>query len=136
MLGSMAAALVLVLAATTSPDWSRAQTITAIATEYAFDPDHLAFRVGVPYRLNLENRGKELHEFTAHAFLKSVELGNPDALNEDRTEMVLQPGEQKDPCLVPRQPRRYRFACTDHDWAGMTGEVISNRHHDSSRDGC
>ena len=120
----MSAALVLVLAATTSPDWSRAQTITVIATEYAFDPGRLTFRVGVPYRLHLENRGEELHEFTAPAFLKSVELGNPDALNADRTEMILQPGEQKNLYLVPRQPGRYPFSCADHDWAGMTGEVI------------
>jgi uncharacterized cupredoxin-like copper-binding protein len=124
MLALMAAALVLVLAATTSPDWSRAQTITVIATEYGFDPGRLTFRVGVPYRLHLENRGKELHEFTAPAFLKSVELGNPDALNADRSEMVLRSGEQKDLYLVPRQAGRYPFACADHDWAGMTGEII------------
>ena len=124
MLASMAAALVLVLAATTSPDWSRAQTVTVVATEYSFAPSRLTFRAGVPYRIHLENRGKELHEFTAPAFLKTVELGNPDALNADRTEMVLRPGEQKDLYLVPRQAGRYPFACADHDWAGMTGEII------------
>lgn len=124
MLAWMATTLVLVLAATTSPDWPRAQTITVIATEYAFDPGRLTFRVGVPYRLHLENRGKELHEFTAPAFLKSVQLGNPDALNADRTEVVLRPGEQKDLYLVPGQAGRYPFACADHGWAGMTGEII------------
>jgi uncharacterized cupredoxin-like copper-binding protein len=124
MLASMAATLVLVLAATTSPDWSRAEIITVITTEYAFDPGRLTFRVGVPYRLHLENRGKELHEFTAPAFLKSVELGNPDALNADRTSMVLRPGEQKDLYLVPRQAGQYPLTCADHDWAGMTGEII------------
>ena len=34
------------------------------------------------------------------------------------------PGEQKDLYLVPRQASRYPFACPDHDWAGMTGEII------------
>ena len=124
MLASMAAALVLVLAATPSPDWARAQIIPVIATEYEFAPSRLTFRVGVPARLHLENRGKELHEFTASAFLKSVELGNPDALNADRTEVVIRPGEQKDLYLVPRQAGRYPFTCADHDWAGMTGEII------------
>jgi uncharacterized cupredoxin-like copper-binding protein len=124
MLASMAAALVLVLAAATPLDWSRAQTVTVVATEYGFAPSRLTFRVGVPYRLHLENRGKELHEFTAPAFLKTVKLGNPDALNADRIEMVLRPGEQKDLYLVPRQAGRYPFACADHDWAGMTGEII------------
>jgi uncharacterized cupredoxin-like copper-binding protein len=124
MLASMAAALALVLAAATPLDWSRAQTVTVVATEYGFAPSRLTFRVGVPYRLHLENRGKELHEFTAPAFLKTVKLGNPDALNADRIEMVLRPGEQKDLYLVPRQAGRYPFACADHDWAGMTGEII------------
>ncbi len=124
MLAWMAAALVLVLAATTSPDWPRAQTITVIGSECRFDPGRLTFRVGMPYRLHLENRGKELREFTAPAFLKSVELGNPNALNADRTEMVFRPGEHKDLYLVPRQAGRYPFACADHDWAGMKGEII------------
>ena len=124
MLASMAAALVLILAATTPPDWSGAQTITVVATEYRFAPSRLTLRVGAPARLRLENHGKELHEFTAPAFLKTVELGNPDALNADRTEMVLRPGEQQDLYLVPRQAGRYPFTCADHDWAGMMGEII------------
>ena len=124
MFASMAAALVLILAATTPPDWSGAQTITVVATEYRFAPSRLTLRVGAPSRLHLENLGTELHEFTAPAFLKTVELGNPDALNADRTEVILQPGEQKDLYLVPRQAGRYPFICADHDWAGMTGEII------------
>ena len=124
MLASMAAALVLGLAATTPLDWSRAQTVTVVATEYGFAPSRLTFRVGVPYRLHLENRGKELHEFTAPAFLQSVKLGNPEALNADRSEVVLQPGAQQDLDLVPGQAGRYPFVCADHDWAGMTGEIF------------
>ena len=112
------------LAAMAGPDWSKAQTVTVIETEYGFDPSRLTFRVGTPYRLHLENRGKELHEFTAPAFLKSVDLRDPDALNADRTEIVVQPGEQKDVYLVPRQAGRYPFVCADHDWAGMTGEIV------------
>jgi uncharacterized cupredoxin-like copper-binding protein len=123
ILASMTAALVLGLAVATPLDWSRAQTVTVVATEYGFDPSHLTFRVGVPYRLHLENRGKELHEFTAPAFLQSVEIGNPDALNVDGGEVVLQPGAQEDVYLVPRHAGRYPFVCADHDWAGMTGEI-------------
>jgi uncharacterized cupredoxin-like copper-binding protein len=124
MLASMTVALALLLAAATPLDWSQAQTVTVVATEYSFAPSRLTFRAGVPYRIHLENGGKELHEFTAPAFLKTVELGNPDALNADRTEVVLRPGEQKDLYLVPRQAGRYPFTCADHDWAGMTGEII------------
>jgi uncharacterized cupredoxin-like copper-binding protein len=124
MLASMAAVLVLGLAVATPLDWSQAQPVTVVATEYGFDPSRVTLRVGVPYRLHLENRGRELHEFTAPAFLKSVELGNPDTLGADRNEVVLQPGVQKDLYLVPRQAGRYPFLCADHDWAGMTGEIL------------
>ena len=124
MLVSMASAALLILAAAISPDWSRAQTVTVIETEYQFDPNRLTFRVGVPYRLHFENRGTELHEFTAPAFLKSIERGSPDPVNREGTEIALQPGEKADLYFVPRQPGRYPFICADHDWAGMTGEIV------------
>ena len=115
---------VLVVDAASSADWSNAQTIAIVETEYGFNPARVTLRVRTPYRLRLENQGKELHEFTAPAFLKTIEVRNPDVLNADRTEIVLQPGEQKDLLLVPQQAGRYPFACADHDWAGMTGEIV------------
>jgi plastocyanin len=115
---------VIVLAAAEAADWSQAETVTIIETEYGFNPNRVTLRVGTPYRLRFENRGKELHEFTALTFLKAVEVRNPDALNADRTEVALQPGEQKDVFLIPRQAGRYPFICADHDWAGMTGEIV------------
>ena len=36
----------LALAATMSPEW----TVTVVATEYGFDPNHLTFRAGAAYR--------------------------------------------------------------------------------------
>ena len=125
MLTSVACTLcVVILGAAASPDWSNAQTVTLVETDYAFDPNRLTLRLGTPYRLRVENRGEELHEFTAPAFLAAVDLRNPDALTPDRSEVVLEPGQQKDLLLVPRQAGRYPFICADHDWAGMTGEIV------------
>ncbi len=125
MLASVACALCLViLSAAASSDWSNVQTVTLVETDYVFDPNRLTLRVGTPYRLRIENHGEELHEFTAPAFLAGVELRNPDALTPDRSEVVLQPGQQKDLWLVPRQAGRYPFICADHDWAGMIGEIF------------
>lgn len=104
-------------------DWSQAQTITMTETEYRFTPKKLTFRLGVPYRLHLENRGRELHEFTAPSFVRSAEIHNPEVLNADRTEIVLKPGEAKDLYFVAKAAGRYRFICADHDWAGMTGKI-------------
>ena len=41
-------------------DWSTAQTVTVVTTEYAFKPKSLTFHSGVTYRLHLDNRGKEI----------------------------------------------------------------------------
>jgi len=111
------------LAAMAATDWSKAETVTVVTTEYGFEPNRLTFREGMPYRLHLENHGKETHEFTAPGFLQSAEIRNPAAVNTDRTEILIQPGEQKDVFLVPRQGR-YPLRCADHDWAGMTGEIV------------
>ena len=120
------AAVVLGLAtlAMAAADWSKAETITVVTSEYGFTPNRLTFRAGTPYRLHLENRGKELHEFTAPAFLQNAELRDRASVNADRTQILIQPGEQKDVYLVPRGAGRYPLACVDHDWAGMTGEII------------
>jgi uncharacterized cupredoxin-like copper-binding protein len=123
MLVSMAALLVLVLAGVTTPDWSRAQAVTVVATEYRSTPNRIAFRVGAPSRLHLENHGQKLHEFTAPDFFQTVDLAPSSALNPERGEVVLQPGAQADLYLVPRQAGQYPFTCADHDWAGMTGAI-------------
>lgn len=115
---------ILALSPTGWADSSKAETVTLVGTEYRFAPNRLTFRVGSSYRLHLENRGKELHEFTAPVFLKTVEIVNPEALNPEGTEIVVQPGEEKDLYFVPKQAGRFPFICADHDWAGMTGEIV------------
>jgi uncharacterized cupredoxin-like copper-binding protein len=88
-----------------------------------FVPDHLIFQHGVHYRLHLENHGKDMHEFTAPTFFASVKIDTPDALNRERAEVVLQPGESKDVFLTPGRPGTYDLICADHDWAGMVGGI-------------
>jgi uncharacterized cupredoxin-like copper-binding protein len=120
---------VLVLAMLVSPaaakavEWDKAQTVTVATSEFKFAPNELTFRRGVPYRLHLENRGKEEHEFTAPAFIKTLRIRNAKVLNADRTEVVLQPGEAKDFYFVPQKAGHYPLVCADHDWAGMTGKI-------------
>ncbi len=104
-------------------DWAKAQLVDVAAVEYRFIPNHLVLRRGVAYRLHLANRGKELHELTAPAFFKTVELRNPEALNLERTELALQPGEHTDLYFVATRPGHYDMWCADHDWAGMTGDI-------------
>ena len=101
-----------------------AQPVTVIASEYQFSPNKLRFSRGVAYRLHFENHGKETHEFTAPKFFRAVEAGANPPLNPDKTEIVVQPGEAKDFTFVPKKGGRFPLRCADHDWAGMTGEII------------
>jgi uncharacterized cupredoxin-like copper-binding protein len=97
--------------------------IDVAMVDYRFSPDHLNLEHGVHYRLHLENRGKETHEFTAPVFFAAAKLDNAEALNRERTEVVVQPGESKDIFLTPGAPGAYDLRCGDHDWAGMTGGI-------------
>jgi uncharacterized cupredoxin-like copper-binding protein len=101
----------------------QATPVTVVASDYHFIPDKLAFKQGVTYRLRIENRGKELHEFNAPVFFQSAELGGSEVLNADRTEIAVPPGEAKELIVTPKKPGNYRLICPDHDWAGMTGEI-------------
>ena len=104
-------------------DWSKARKVTVVTVEYAFKPADLTFKAGAAYRLHLENKGKETHEFTAPDFFKAIDMRNPDMTGADRTEIVLQPGDRKDFYFVPKQAGSYDLRCSDHDWAGMVGKI-------------
>jgi uncharacterized cupredoxin-like copper-binding protein len=122
-----AVALAMVVAAppfgASAADWSRARKVRVVTVEYAFKPANLTFQQGVAYRLRVDNKGKETHEFTAPDFFKAVELRDAKPLNADHTEIVVQPGEHKDLYFVPKQPGSYKLICSDHDWAGMVGGI-------------
>jgi uncharacterized cupredoxin-like copper-binding protein len=111
------------LAAVAAEDGKQATPVTVVASDYHFAPDKLAFKQGVTYRLRIENHGKEMHEFNAPVFFQSAELGDPAALNADRTEIAVPPGEAKELIVTPQKAGNYRLICPDHDWAGMTGEI-------------
>jgi plastocyanin len=91
--------------------------------DYRFSPDRLSLAHGVHYQLHLENRGKETHEFTAPTFFATAKLDNPEALNREHTEVVVQPGESKDVFFTPGAPGAYDLRCGDHDWDGMVGGI-------------
>jgi uncharacterized cupredoxin-like copper-binding protein len=99
-------------------------TVTLVMGEYRFVPAQLHFRQGARYRLVLENRGKELHEFTAPVFLGQIAIGNPEILAPGSKDIVLRVHERKELRFVAAKRGHYRFTCADHDWAGMIGEIV------------
>jgi len=104
---------------------SQPQTVTLdlVMIDYRFIPDHLTFEHDVHYRLHMENHGKETHEVTAPTFFATADIDNPEVLNRERTEVVMQPGEVKDLYLTARRPGTYDLRCSDHDWDGMVGGI-------------
>ncbi len=120
---ALVAAIAAVPAGAAAADWAAAKQVTVVTTDYRFQPKHLKLRAGSAYRLRLENRGKEMHEFNAAALFAAAEIGNPEALNADRTEIQVHPGEAKELLFVPQAAGKYRLICPDHDWTGMVGDI-------------
>jgi uncharacterized cupredoxin-like copper-binding protein len=98
-------------------------TVNVVMIDYRFQPDHLTLQHGVLYQLHLENHGKETHELTAPVFFAASKIDNPDVLNREHSEIVMQPGDAKDLFLSPGPPGAYDMRCADHDWHGMTGGI-------------
>ena len=97
--------------------------INVVMVDYRFEPDHLTFEHDVHYQLHLENHGKETHEFTAPTFLATATIENPDVLNREHTEVLVDPGESKDLFFTAHRPGTYDLRCADHDWNGMVGGI-------------
>jgi uncharacterized cupredoxin-like copper-binding protein len=97
--------------------------LQVVLIDYRFVPDHLTFEHGVYYQLHLENHGKETHEFTAPTFFAAARVDNPEVLNREHAEVLMQPGDVKDVFLTAPNPGTYDLRCEDHDWYGMVGGI-------------
>jgi len=116
--------------AAVNADWSKAETVTVVMTDFRFAPSKLVLKHDTPYRLHFENRGSGLHNFAAPDFLKA------SAIDAERTaaggitpppaeRVVLRKGEEKDLYLVPLRPGSYDLVCDEflHEIFGMTGSI-------------
>jgi len=98
-------------------------TLTVVMVDNRFEPDHITFHAGQPYVLRLENRGKEMHEFTAPGFLKAAKIRDKSKLANDGTDIVVQPGNSVSIDLIAPAKGHYDLICADHDWDGMVGSI-------------
>jgi uncharacterized cupredoxin-like copper-binding protein len=109
-------------------DWSRAQRVDVVLTEFDFAPNHLLFDRGRPYRLHLENRGTGGHNFAAPAFFDSVAFWDGPVAAEAQAKggVELARGEVKEAYLVPLQAGTFPLECSHllHPIFGMTGEIV------------
>jgi uncharacterized cupredoxin-like copper-binding protein len=103
--------------------WRNVQPMTVVMVDDSFQPDHLTFQAGKAYELRLENRGKDLHEFTAPEFFHATTVRDKRLLANGGIEVVVQPGKSARVVLLPQVKGEYRLTCADHDWDGMVGRI-------------
>ncbi len=104
--------------------WTNAGPLTVVMVDNRFQPDHLMLHAGKPYELRLENHGKEMHEFTAPAFLKAASVRDRRSLSNGGTDIVVQPGATVRILLIAPAKGTYDLTCADHDWDGMIGSIV------------
>ena len=73
--------------------------------------------------MHLVNKGRQTDEFAARVLFATAKIDNPDVLNREHTEILMQPGETKDLFLTHGAPGTYDLRCSDHDWDGMVGGI-------------
>ena len=123
---TLAALLLLTLPAQAADRWANPHTMTVIMVDNRFEPDHVVFEHGKLYDLHLVNRGKDLHEFTAPAFLQAATIKDKHLLANGGKDIVVQPGKSTDILLIAPAAGQYGLNCADHDWDGMVGSITVN----------
>ena len=111
-------------------DWTAAEVRTVRLSEYAFEPDALAFEAGKPYRLRLENTGAADHTFVSKGFFQAIaaaELrgGGESVANPYVEAIAVAPGEVRELLFVAVRPGRWELECTQpgHALFGREGTI-------------
>lgn len=99
------------------------ETVTVRLSSFAFTPDHLHLRAGVPVRLHLVNTSRGGHNFTAPALFASGAFLAGAPTSDGSIEVP--GGQTRDVVFLPRVPGTYEVRCTHflHALFGMTGDV-------------
>jgi uncharacterized cupredoxin-like copper-binding protein len=106
------------------PATAAGQTVTVTLSNFAFEPEHLRLKSGVPVRLRLVNDSSGAHDFSAPAFFaaSSFPPGTPEPEDGGIDVASHQTAEVN---LIPRTPGTYRLRCTHflHGLFGMHGSI-------------
>ena len=100
------------------------QTVTVTLSNFAFAPDHLRLKAGVPVRLRLVNESSGAHDFSAPAFFAASSFPPGTSAPADGDLEVACRGDGGN---QPDSPNRgtYRLRCTHflHGLFGMHGSI-------------
>jgi uncharacterized cupredoxin-like copper-binding protein len=114
-----------------SADWSKQDTITVTLSDFAFAPETLVFREGIPTRLVIENRGNQKHYFTAEDFFRAIATRKVQSNTDGEikapyfTAIEVYPGRSLDLYFIPVTRGTYPLRCTipGHAELGMKGKI-------------
>lgn len=121
--GWLAVMLLALSCAVQAAEADQAAIVTVVMAHNRFEPDHLTLHAGKLVELRLENHDKDLHEFTALAFLHAARIHDKHQLASGGGDIVIHPGTMVTVLLVPGPEGTYELTCADHDWDGMTGLI-------------
>jgi plastocyanin len=95
------------------------EIVTVHLSNFAFDPEHLKLKVGVPARLRLQNDSNGGHNFSAPAFFAASSPLRTDG------EVNVPAHQTVELTVVPNKPGAYRLDCTHflHGIFGMHGAI-------------
>ncbi|HJM51820.1 MAG TPA: hypothetical protein QGF63_18515 [Alphaproteobacteria bacterium] len=97
-------------------DWSNPEEVTAVITEYEFQPKRLVFEAGKPYRLKIINRGAFEHAFSSSGFFESIavrrlETASGKTLLPVVERLVFEPDEEKELLFVAVKTGEHKLEC-------------------------
>lgn len=113
-------------------DWAKMQTVSVVLKEYSYTPSDLQFKTGVPYKLQIQNKGMTKHYFTSEDFFKAIATrkvqSNADGEIKAPYFSALEvfPGRSLDLYFIPVKKGSYRLHCTitEHEAKGMYGVIV------------
>ena len=109
-----------------TPDWSKAQSVEVTLTNYAFSPQSLHLKRGMPYRLHFVNNGSKSHNFTSEKFFAAVTIVPEDRGKVMDGKVELAEGQSANVRVIPVTPGTYPVSCSHfmHAMLGMRGEAV------------
>lgn len=101
------------------------EVIAVRMSNFAYDPDPLRLRAGVPVRLRFVNESGGGHDFAAPAFFAASAFA-PGVVPPPDGKLEVAARSTAELTLTPRVPGTYEVRCTHflHSLFGMTGTIV------------
>ncbi len=113
-------------------DWDKIEIVDVVLKEYSYSPNRLAFKTGVPYKLQIRNQGTIKHYFTAVKFFKAIATRKVQSNTDGEIKapyfsaLEVFPGRSLELYFIPVRQGTYKLHCTikGHEAQGMHGTIM------------